>query len=302
MLSDEQLRDELAALAGQDPIDVVGARRRVQLEARRRVGRTRPLELALILFILVGMTSLALVARSGRSAVEQTSPGLTATTGEPSSLRVTVSPNQGLKDGDVLTVAVSPNAPIAAISVQVCRNGGEHEAVPSGDQCFAPPTAGANPATFRVHRQLLLARGGSIDCASIDAACVVVARSANGAEDSVVGSVPLHFAATTDPVPAVSSSQTNQLHDGQSVIVTGQHFPAGYRLEVGQCAPASTCPTAPVEVTTDSTGNFEVTVVVHYALPPNNKPCRQDCVLVIMPKQMNPPLQVLDIPIEMAQP
>ena len=219
---------------------------------------------------------------------------------------VEATPSTMLVDGQTVSVTGTGFVPGEAVGIVQCTaeaarvdRGGEAAGVDACD--LTPYTAleaddlGGVTGTYAVQRTLTTSWTGTIDCAERPGRCIVVIGSVSDYDRS--GGFGVSFAteglAPLD-VPVLSVSPSEDLADGDIVLVTGSRFPAGAMVSLSLCSlDPSTCwtigaeegePTgvgrmAPTQAVSDGAGGFEVTGALWRYLPGPDPGTYVDCAL-----------------------
>jgi len=159
---------------------------------------------------------------------------------------LTVTPSDGLGDGDIVHVSgagFTPNAPIALLqcpsdSVVVFGCQSEYQRYLQAD------VNGAFTTAIKVDREQEVfgptPEPTSVDCAESAGRCVVIAFDYNDDLDSA--SAPISFDPSKPPAPppSATASPNSGLVDGQTVTITSDGFPPGAALFMVQCVAGST--------------------------------------------------------------
>jgi hypothetical protein len=191
---------------------------------------------------------------------------------------MTVTPSDGLADGQLVQVHGAGFAPSAQLAVQQCPSD-----VSPVFGCYTNygryVQADANGAfTTTVESQRSLQVFGpqpqptTVDCAEAAGRCVITSFDYNDDLDSA--QVPISFdpAKPPAPEPTASASPDSALLDGQTVNLSADGFPPGAGVVLVQCVKGSTdasqCDTGNLgSASSDDKGHVEGSLVVHRFIP-----------------------------------
>ena len=190
---------------------------------------------------------------------------------------LTVTPSDGLGDGDIVQVhgdGFTPNVPIALLQCPADANA-LFGCYSEYNRYFQADTNGAFSTTLKVERQQQVfgptPEPSIVDCAESDGRCIVVAVDYNDDLDSA--SVPISFDPSKPPAPPPTATATPNtgLLDGQTVTVSSDGFPPGAGLFLVECIAGSTdgsgCDLSHLtNVTVDDNGHLETQFVVQRIL------------------------------------
>jgi protocatechuate 3,4-dioxygenase beta subunit len=202
---------------------------------------------------------------------------------------LTVTPDTGLADGDVVTLQGTGFT--ASASVGYCQ--GVFDEAPDVSDCDSFPnlgriglspvnTAGEFSAQYIVRRFISVSGIGTVDCAQPSANCAISASNVSGT--SAVGPpvvTPISFA----PQPPLSLTVTPDtgLVDGDLVLVEGTGFLPEHGVQLCQEAAeqvSSVCPTESESIVTDDAGAFSVQYTVQRFVTPFRAGVTTDCAAV----------------------
>ena len=161
-------------------------------------------------------------------------------------LPVTVEPNTGLRDGDVVHVSAPGFEPGEQVGIVQCAReaGGDPPATRGGvDGCnlsvvqYADADAdGVASGTFTVRRVLTTPLTGTVDCAAEANRCVVGIGAVSDYDRS--GGHAIEFVPADEPVdiPTVTVTPTDDLADGDLVHVVADGLTPGTALSISVCS------------------------------------------------------------------
>lgn len=160
---------------------------------------------------------------------------------------VTVEPDDGLVDGQTVTVRATGFLPGVGVGVDQCPPAEPGQTGCDGSRSFGvyqrTDQAGSFVATLAVDAVLTGADGVPVDCRASAEPCRLVVRPFDGDDDVAV--VPLGFdpGAALLPPPTVTVEPSTELADGSVVTARGTGFRPGW-VAVHQC-PAGVAATSP---------------------------------------------------------
>jgi hypothetical protein len=155
----------------------------------------------------------------------------------PCTPKLSATPHSGLLDGQNIKVTGSGFAPGGFVLLLECQTGATDESGCDFDVAGGagqPDASGAFTTTVTVSR-LIEPDATVIDCAT-PGACVLAAISDDG--DSIQVDTPITFKKV--PLPSLVVSPSKGLADGQTVTVTGAHFPPGSEPTLTECPAGQT--------------------------------------------------------------
>ena len=182
--------------------------------------RTGPRQVSVLVAVVVMLGSVSAVASSAASAAPAAPRAVAA-----GPLTVTVTPNTGLVDGQVVSVAftgvTSPFVTECDATALSDTSMGHLQAT-----CAFPGTLGASPANLPLAQTFATAGGGSVHCGAATQCIVLIAPSILGP----FASAPISF--TAQPLAVLP---TTDLHDGETIEAWITAPAASTRL-LAQCA------------------------------------------------------------------
>ena len=176
---------------------------------------------------------------------------------------ITVAPNTGLHDGDVVSVSGSNFANAStAFSIVECSdsNPGAHCVA---DCDVTPHTGGTTdasgnvPATnFTVHEGAIGSNGATCPPSASGGICFIAVSTDGGGADSAIA--PITFVMP----PSITAKPSTGVTDGQTIKVSGKHFLANKPVAIVSCSSAtnsSKCDVGNVSLsgTTNASGSFK---------------------------------------------
>jgi hypothetical protein len=175
---------------------------------------------------------------------------------------VSVTPNTGLHDGQVVQVTVAESGLLVTQCLATFPLDGNLS------DCAGLLASGSTTGTPYTLSQNLLTSHGLIDCGAAPGTCVIAAGAPEDLNNpSNIGTAPLSFAA---PAPAAWVVQpTSDLIEGSTVRVAARGFAANQAAVVQQCAidtAPSHCDPRVLNASTDAAGSLDVQFTVHRSL------------------------------------
>ncbi len=190
-------------------------------------------------------------------------------------LPLLISPDDGLVDGQIVTVTAEDLSPHATVGVVQCAgeegNPRGEGSCDIGDYTLANTDENGRVATQVTVRRFISNAYGEIDCAAPgELACAIAVANIADYDESAVGRI--WFDPTVEGVraPTITVDRSDGLHDGDSVSVSGANFVPGEPVVVGQCVIGGSWSIfgcweqsrRMADAVADDNGAFEVTVEV----------------------------------------
>jgi hypothetical protein len=190
--------------------------------------------------VLLGAGATASSLGLGHAAVASCSPpaGSLAPVAEaspPCTPKLTAKPHSGLRNGQNIKVTGSGFASDDFVTLIECQSGATGECDFNGSESSVQTDAsGAFTTTVPVSR-LIEPETTIVDCAT-PGACVLAAFSYDSGD--IGATTPIAF--KNVPLPSLVASPATGLADGQTITVTGSHFPRGSQPTLTECPAGAT--------------------------------------------------------------
>jgi hypothetical protein len=212
------------------------------------------------------LLGVAIIAAATVTWIAPASSGGAQSDPGPSPATVTVTPDHDLVDNQTVQVDGAGFPPGESLQLMQCRPGSvsltDVMANCELKTSFAADAAGTFSAFHTVEREILpVAASTPIDCGAAPGACTIAVLVGFTISSTVV-EAPISFAGVATPAPTVSVAPAAGLDEGDVVAVTGNGFPAGVDVTVGQCrrdrplAPEWCAASPALTAVTDATGAF----------------------------------------------
>jgi len=219
---------------------------------------------AALIVVSFGWSGTASAAPTTSRTAAATSTTVVAT----ATASASATPNTGLSDLEIVTVAGSGFIPNHELNVAQCNlfNGG------AGGVCYGPTrksemsdSGGAFTTSFIV-RRVIVETSSSVDCASASDTCGIVVQDVT---NTAVATLAFDSAVPAN-LPKITMTPGTGLHNGDTLQIAGSGFTPNEHVTIAQCATGTIglehCDTSnEATAVTDDKGSFATTSFVVHA-------------------------------------